>query len=62
MGRQEEGGGVGDGGGWGAISRLKHPFRLKEQCCTFSMEHKLIQSTREAKTASGAVLYPKQSY
>ena len=30
------GGGVGTGGGWGAEGRVKHPFRLKEQCCAFS--------------------------
>ena len=34
--RIEYGGGVGVGGGWGALGRLKHPFGLKEQCCAFS--------------------------
>ena len=28
----------------------RRPFRLKEQCCAFSVWHKLIQSTKEAKT------------
>ena len=29
--------GVGDGGKWGAKGRLKQQFRLKQQCCGFSM-------------------------
>ena len=28
-------GGGGWWGGWGAESKVKHPFRLKEQCCAF---------------------------
>ena len=32
-----EGNGMGDGGRWGAVGGLKHPFKLKEQCCAFSM-------------------------
>ena len=57
-GGQAGGGGVGGGGRWGAIGELKHPFRFKEQCCTFSMGHKLIQSIREAKTAVRSSFVP----
>ena len=39
-----------DGSGWEAEGGLKQPLRLKEQCCAFSLWHKLIQSTKEAKT------------
>ena len=46
------------GSWWGAVGWLKHQFRLKEQCCTFSMGHKLIQSTREAKTAVRSSFVP----
>ena len=41
-----------------AESSLKHPFRLKEQCCTLNMGCKLIQSTREAKSAVRSSLVP----
>ena len=44
-------GGNGVGGGWRAEGEIKHQFKLKEQCYAFSMWHKLIQSTREVKTA-----------
>ena len=44
------GGWGGGGGGWEAEGGLKQPLRLKEQCCAFSLWHKLIQSTKEAKT------------
>ena len=40
----------GGGGVWEAEGGLKQPLRLKEQCCAFSLWHKLIQSTKEAKT------------
>ena len=56
MGGREEGGG--GGGGWEAEGGLKHPLGLKEQCYTFSMGHKLIQSTREAKTVVRSSLVP----
>ena len=49
---------MGGGGGWEAEGGLKHPFGLKEQCCTFSMGHKLIQSTRETKTALRSSFVP----
>ena len=49
-----------DWGGWGAEGGLKHPFGLKEHSCAFSMGvkmgHKLIQSTREAKTARSSLV------
>ena len=53
-----EGGGVGGGGGWGAVGGLKHPFGLKGQCYAFSMRHRLVESTREAKTAVRSSLVP----
>ena len=31
-----EGGGMGGGNGRGAKGGVKHPFRLKGQCCAFS--------------------------
>ena len=37
---------------------LKQPLRLKEQCCAFSLWHKLIQSTKEAKTGVRSSLVP----
>ena len=46
------------GGGWEAEGRLKQPFRLKEQCCTFSLWHKLLQCTKEAKTGERSSLVP----
>ena len=50
------------GAGGEPIGGLKHPFRLKKQCCTFSMGHKLIQFTREAKTVIRSSLHSMQSY
>ena len=54
------GGGRAGGGwdGWEAEGRLKHPLELKEQYCAFSMCHKLMQSTREAKTMVRSYLVP----
>ena len=49
---------AGGGGGWEAEGRLKQPFRLKEQCCTFSLWHKLLQCTKEAKTGESSSLVP----
>ena len=49
---------MGGGGGWGAVGGVKHPFRLKGQCCAFSKCHELIQSTREAQTAVRSSLVP----
>ena len=43
--------GGGWGGGWEAEGGLKQPFGLKQQCCALSMGHRLVESTREAKTA-----------
>ena len=37
---------MGGGGGWGAKGGVKHQFGLKEQCFAFSMQHKLLQSTK----------------
>ena len=54
-GRDRDGGG---GGGWEAEGGLKQPLRLKEQCCAFSLWHKLIQSTKEAKTGVRSSLVP----
>ena len=31
---------------------------LKQQCCALSMGHRLVESTREAKTAVGSSLVP----
>ena len=44
--------------GWGAAGRLKHPFGLKEQCFAFSMGHRLVESTREAKADVRSSLVP----
>ena len=52
----------GGGGGWEAEGGLKQPLRLKEQWCAFSLWHKLIQSTKEAKTGMRSSLVPQQSY
>ena len=58
-GRGTGGRGVGGGrGGWKAEGGLKQPLRLKEQCCAFSLWHKLIQSTKEAKTGVRSSLVP----
>ena len=54
-GREGVGGG---GGGWEAEGGLKQPLRLKEQCCAFSLWHKLIQSTKEAKTGVRSSMVP----
>ena len=40
------------------IYYYKLPLRLKEQCCAFSLRHKLIQSTKEAKTGVRSSLVP----
>ena len=48
----------GGGGGWEAEGGLKQPFRLKEQCCTFSLWHKLLQCTKEANTGERSRLVP----
>ena len=53
------GGWVGGGGGWEAKGRLKQPFRFKEQCCTLSLWHKLLQCTKEAKTGKRESLVPR---
>ena len=45
-------------GTWGAVGGLKYLFGLEKQCCTFSIGHKLIQSTREAKTAIRSSFVP----
>ena len=45
-------------GGWEAEGWLKQPFRLKEQCCIFSLWHKLLQCTKEAKTGERSSLVP----
>ena len=45
-------------GGWEAEGELKQSFRLKEQCCAFSVWHKLIQYTKEAKTGVRSSLVP----
>ena len=55
MGRQKEGEGV-----WEAEGGYKQPFGLKEQCCAFSMGHKLIQSSGLAKTAARSSLVSYQ--
>ena len=53
------GGGWGEGGGgWEAEGGLKQPFGLKQQCCALSMGHRLVESTREAKTAVRNSLVP----
>ena len=52
------GGWGGGGGGWEAEGRLKQPFGLKQQCCALSMGHRLVESTREAKTAVRSSLVP----
>ena len=52
------GGWGGGGGGWEAEGGLKQPLRLKEQCCAFSLWHKLIQSTKEAKTGVRSSMVP----
>ena len=49
---------MGGGGGWGAEGGVKHPFRLKGQCCAFTKWHERIQSTREAQTAVRSSLVP----
>ena len=51
------GGRAGGGGGWEAEGGLKQPLRLKEQCCAFSLWHKLTQSTKEAKTGVRSSLH-----
>ena len=48
----------GGGGGWEAEGGPKQPFRLKEQCCTFNLWHKLLQCTKEAKTGERSSLVP----
>ena len=50
--------GGGWGGGWEAEGGLKQPFGLKQQCCALSMRHRLVESTREAKTAVRSSLVP----
>ena len=50
--------GWGWGGGWEAEGGLKQPFGLKQQCCALSMGHRLVESTREAKTAVRSSLVP----
>ena len=50
--------GGGRGGGWETEGGSKQPLRLKEQCCAFSLWHKLIQSTKEAKTGVRSSLVP----
>ena len=53
------GGGWGGGwGGWEAEGWLKQRFRLKQQCCAFSMGPELVQSTGWAKTAVRSSLVP----
>ena len=49
----------GGGGGWEAEGGLRQPFRIKEQCCTFSQWHKLLQCTKEAKTGERSSLVPR---
>ena len=46
------------GGGYEAEGGLKQPFRLKQQCCAFSVWHKLIQYTKEANTGLSSSLVP----
>ena len=48
----------GGGGGWEAEGGLKQPFGLKQQRCALSMGHRLVESTREAKTAVRSSLVP----
>ena len=48
-------------GQWGRVGSRrwgKAPIRTQGQCCTFSMCHELIQSTREAQTAVRSSLVP----
>ena len=52
------GGWGGGGGGWEAEGGLKKPFGLKQQCCALSMGHRLVESTRKAKTAVRSSLVP----
>ena len=63
--RVGEGGGwvvgreAGEGGQpWEAEGRPKQPFGPKQQCCAPSMGHRLVESTREAKTAVRSSLVP----
>ena len=54
-------GGWQTGGGWGRWvdkGRLKHPFGLKQQCCSFCMWNKLIKSKGWAKIAVRSSLVP----
>ena len=52
------GGWGGGGGGWEAEGGLKQPFGLKQQCRALSMGHRLVESTREVKTAVRSSLVP----
>ena len=52
----------GGGGGWEAEGGLNQPFGLKQQCCAPSMGHRLVESTRETKTAVRSSLVPMQSH
>ena len=56
--RIESIGGGRAGGGWEAEGGPKQPFGLKQQCCALSMGHRLVESTREAKTAVRSSLVP----
>ena len=46
------------GGRVGSEGGVKHPFRLKEQCCAFRKLCELIQSTGEAQTAVRSSFVP----
>ena len=49
---------MGVGGRWGVEGGVKHPFRLKEQCCAFNKGRELVKSTREAQIAVRSSLVP----
>ena len=54
----EEGGGVGDGGGWGAKGRFFHTFEHKSSHCVFIEVHRQPQFTCQADVVTDSSLTP----
>ena len=51
-------GGVGGGGGWGAVGRLLHTFEQKSSHCVFIEVHRHPQLTCQAGTVADGNLIP----
>ena len=53
-----EGGGVGGGGGWGAVGGLLHTFEQKSSHCVFIEVHRHPQFTCQAGAVADGSLIP----